>query len=85
MTHLLNNIVANFDWASVAYFVATFVEAYLVLTVLLLIFDMDASSNQKFLCAFFMFYIRSSSSFSTTLPPCRYTLGTRLLTAQVSS
>ena len=42
MTHLLNNIVANFDWASVAYFVATFVEAYLVLTVLLLIFDMDA-------------------------------------------
>lgn len=66
MTHLLNNIVANFDWASVAYFVATFVEAYLVLTVLLLIFDMDASSNQKFLCAFFMVIIGKITS--TLLP-----------------
>ena len=66
MTHLLNNIVANFDWASVAYFVATFVEAYLILTVLLLIFDMDASSNQKFLCAFFMVIIGKITS--TLLP-----------------
>lgn len=66
MTHLLNNLVANFDWASVAYFVATFVEAYLVLTVLLLIFDMDASSNQKFLCAFFMVIIGKITS--TLLP-----------------
>lgn len=66
MTHLLNNIVANFDWASIAYFVATFVEAYLVLTVLLLIFDMDASSNQKFLCAFFMVIIGKITS--TLLP-----------------
>ena len=66
MTHLLNNLVANFDWASVAYFVATFVEAYLILTVLLLIFDMDASSNQKFLCAFFMVIIGKITS--TLLP-----------------
>lgn len=66
MTHLLNNLVANFDWASVAYFVATFVEAYLILTVLLLIFDMDASSNQKFLCAFFMVIIVKITS--TLLP-----------------
>ena len=66
MTHLLNNIVANFDWASVAYFVATFVEAYLIITVLLLIFDMDASSNQKFLCAFFMVIIGKITS--TLLP-----------------
>ena len=47
--------------------------------------DKNAPHRGAFLCAFFMFYIRSSSSFSTTLPPCRYTLGTRLLTAQVSS
>ena len=66
MTHLLNNLVTNFDWASVAYFVATFVEAYLILTVLLLIFDMDASSNQKFLCAFFMVIIGKITS--TLLP-----------------
>lgn len=66
MTHLLNNLVANFDWASVAYFVATFVEAYLILTVLLLIFDMDSSSNQKFLCAFFMVIIGKITS--TLLP-----------------
>lgn len=66
MTHLLNNLVTNFDWASVAYFVATFVEAYLILTVLLLIFDMDASSNQKFLCAFFIVIIGKITS--TLLP-----------------
>ena len=44
MTHLLNNIVANFDWASVAYFVATFVEGYLFITLLLVIFDIKASN-----------------------------------------
>ena len=49
MTHLLNNIVANFDWASVAYFVATFVEGYLFITLLLVIFDIKASNKQKIL------------------------------------
>lgn len=44
MTHLLNNIVANFDWASVAYFVAGIIESYLVLTVLLSIFDLKSSN-----------------------------------------
>ena len=47
MTHLLNNIVANFDWASVAYFVATFVEGYLFITLLLVIFDIKAISKRS--------------------------------------
>ena len=42
------------------------IVANLVLTVLLLIFDMDASSNQKFLCAFFMVIIGKITS--TLLP-----------------
>ena len=49
MTHLLNNLVTNFDWASVAYFVATFVEGYLFITLLLVIFDIKASNKQKIL------------------------------------
>lgn len=54
MTHLLNNIVANFDWASVAYFVAGIIESYLVLTVLLSIFDLKSSNMQKAICIVLM-------------------------------
>lgn len=54
MTHLLNNLVANFDWASVAYFVAGIIESYLVLTVLLSIFDLKSSNMQKAICIVLM-------------------------------
>ena len=49
MTHLLNNIVANFDWASVAYFVATIIENYLFLNLFLLICDEKFSLKHKLL------------------------------------
>lgn len=68
MTHLLNNLVTNFDWVNAVYFVATFVEAYLVLTVLLLIFDLKSSTKQKILCIFLMVAIGKISSTLLPLP-----------------
>lgn len=62
MTHLLNNIVANFDWASVAYLVATFIETYLFTTLLLLIFDVKSSTKQKFWHIFIIVTISKLSS-----------------------
>ena len=47
MMQLLNNILVNFNWANLIYFIATIIEDYLIITLLLLIFDISYSKKEK--------------------------------------
>ncbi len=68
MTHLSNNLITNFNWANIAYFIAGIIESYLVLTILLLIFDLKASHKQKALCIALMLATGEISSLLLPLP-----------------
>ena len=49
MMQFVNNIMMNFNIANVIYFIAAFVEVYLFLSMLLLVFDVKSSTKQKLL------------------------------------
>ena len=52
MMQFVNNILTSFDIINLIYFIATIVENYLFLTMLLLVFDVKASAKQKLIYIF---------------------------------
>mgnify|MGYP004692250153 CR=1 FL=1 len=47
MIQLLNNIYINFNWINLIYFIATIIEDYLFLLIILIVFDVKSTKTQK--------------------------------------
>lgn len=68
MIQSLSDFLDNFSWVNFTYFIATIIELYLVLTLLLLIFDISYSKKQKLLYLLTTLIISKLNSYLISSP-----------------